>query len=932
MTLSQIIYTVVLGPLELLFDIVYAIAVSTTNNPGLSLIFLSLTINLLVLPLYRRADAMQEEERQQSIKLKPGIDQIRKAFKGDERFMILQTYYRQNNYKPYYALKGSLSLLLEIPFFIAAYHYLSHLSVLQGAKFGPIGDLGAPDNLIVIGGISIHLLPVLMTLINIVSGAIYTKGMPLKSKIQLYGMALIFLVLLYDSPAGLVFYWTLNNLFSLIKNIFYKLPNPKKVIGILCSIVGIAILISGLIYFTGIRRKVLTVLVAAALQLPLFKKRIKILNKESGEKTDNISADTAKTIFFACSVFMALLVGVLIPSAILSTSTAEFVEMKAYHSPLTYLVRAAAMAVGLFLVWVVIFYKLASEKAQKKFGMAFVIVMLCAVVEYMFFGKGYGNISPLLRYDVTIEIMPKEYLINLAVLAVVAAIGYMIWKKGKGELIKAICITGCLAITAMSVMNINKIRTTSAELEKLAMQNKEKDNSKIPEFTLSKNGKNVVVLLIDRAISAYVPYMLAEKPELQEQFAGFTYYPNSLSFGMCTNAGAPPIYGGYEYTPKEMQNRADEPLKDKHNEALLVMPEIFSNNGYKVTICDPPYANYQWVSDLSMFDKYEGLNAFDTFGYFDDEETARIENKEQVINRNLFCYSLFRITPVFLHKEVYDDGNYNHADHYADKGNNEELNYNYIPEDQYRSTGVRGDFLKAYNVLKNMPVMTKISDSDENTFLSFYNITTHEVMMLQEPEYEPRNVVDNTGYEAEHGVRTAPGRRDLKMTSVAQMEHYQCDMAAFVQLGKWFDYLRENGVWDNTRIIIVADHGYPIGLEKVLMDQGDEVKPAEEYEDATAVNPLLMIKDFGSNKYSVSDTFMTNADVPSEAFKGIIDNPVNPFTGKPIDESGKEADEIYCMLSEWDIDKNHGNIFKDPIWFTLKNKYMFDENNWSFNK
>ena len=159
-----------------------------------------------------------------------------------------------------------------------------------------------------------------------------------------YWMALIFLVLLYDSPAGLVFYWTLNNLFSLIKNIFYKLPNPKKVIGILCSIVGIAILISGLIYFTGIRRKVLTVLVAAALQLPMFKKRIKILNKESGENADNMPANTAKTIFFACSVFMALLVGVLIPSAILSTSTAEFVEMKAYHSPLTYLVRAAAIS------------------------------------------------------------------------------------------------------------------------------------------------------------------------------------------------------------------------------------------------------------------------------------------------------------------------------------------------------------------------------------------------------------------------------------------------------------------------------------------------------------------------------------------------------------------------------------------------------------
>ena len=38
---------------------------------------------------------------------------------------LLQTYYRQNNYKPTYVLKGATSLFLEIPFFIAAYAFLS---------------------------------------------------------------------------------------------------------------------------------------------------------------------------------------------------------------------------------------------------------------------------------------------------------------------------------------------------------------------------------------------------------------------------------------------------------------------------------------------------------------------------------------------------------------------------------------------------------------------------------------------------------------------------------------------------------------------------------------------------------------------------------------------------------------------------------------
>ena len=101
---------------------------------------------------------------------------------------MLQTYYRQNNYKPTNALNGSVSLLLEIPFFMAAYQFLSGLTVLDGVSFGPIKNLGAPDGMLVIGTLAINVLPVLMTLINVISSAIYLKGFPLKTKIQLYAM------------------------------------------------------------------------------------------------------------------------------------------------------------------------------------------------------------------------------------------------------------------------------------------------------------------------------------------------------------------------------------------------------------------------------------------------------------------------------------------------------------------------------------------------------------------------------------------------------------------------------------------------------------------------------------------------------------------------------------------------------------------------
>ena len=97
MSFGSALYTTVIGPLELLFEVIYAIADRIINNPGLSIIFLSVTMNLLVLPLYRKADAMQTAEREKDAKLQHWVRHIRKTFKGDERFMMLQTYYRQNN-------------------------------------------------------------------------------------------------------------------------------------------------------------------------------------------------------------------------------------------------------------------------------------------------------------------------------------------------------------------------------------------------------------------------------------------------------------------------------------------------------------------------------------------------------------------------------------------------------------------------------------------------------------------------------------------------------------------------------------------------------------------------------------------------------------------------------------------------------------------
>ena len=151
MSFLSMLYTFIISPLELLFEVIFSVANRIIGNAGLSIIFLSLAVNFLVLPLYKRADELQAEERDIQAKMASRIKHIKSTFKGDERFMMLQEYYRINHYKPIYALKSSVSLLLQIPFFIAAYNLLSGMQSFQGMKFGFIADLGKEDAMFMIG-------------------------------------------------------------------------------------------------------------------------------------------------------------------------------------------------------------------------------------------------------------------------------------------------------------------------------------------------------------------------------------------------------------------------------------------------------------------------------------------------------------------------------------------------------------------------------------------------------------------------------------------------------------------------------------------------------------------------------------------------------------------------------------------------------------
>lgn len=963
MHLLSFLYAVLIGPLELFFEVLYAIAYQLIGDPGIAIIFLSLAMNFLVLPLYRRADAMQEEQRAQAIKMKPWTDHIKRTFKGDERFMMLQTYNRQCGHKPTDALKGSVSLLLEIPFFIAAYHFLSNLSLLRGVPFGPIADLGAPDALLVLGGISVNVLPILMTAINLASAIVYMKGLPLANKVQMYGIAAIFLVLLYNSPAGLVFYWTLNNVFSLVKNIFYRLKNPGFVLSVIVSVAGVVLFAYAVLLCPlDIGTVVALAIGGVALQVPLVWR----LAKKRGARLPAVPEATPASgrAFLLCGLFLALLTGALIPLAVVQSSPTEFAWAAGGESPLWYVAHTLGLALGTFVVWFGVFYWLMSPRGKTVFCCLMLALAGVAVVDYLGFVPQMGNLSVDLQYGSQQQIDPLLATGNvLAALAVSAVLIAAYRFKGKAVTVAVACL--CVATAAMSVAGAADVQQTLA-LEAAAEEELEAGEGAAgegaaaqatgegaaaqaaattaaataaaqaattaqdtPHVALSKDGRNVVIIMMDRSVGYFIPYLLHEAPELKDKLAGFTYYPNTVSYGISTNFAAPALYGGYDYQPEALNARNHESLVKKHDEALKVMPRVFMQNGFEATFFDPTYAGYGWTPNLRVFNDMPDLHTYITMdGTWDTREGFKSNEEERgaMRERNFFCYSLFRVSPVLLQPLVYHDGDYNAAS--AMLGVQ-------LTDGSSRSTGVDANFMSAYSVLQHLPEMTTIQEGSQDVLFIMSNDTTHEPAVLQEPEYIPSGGVNNTAYDAEHLLRYTddgsylefPDEPGSKETS--RLMHYEVNMAALRELCNWFDYLRENGVWDNTRIIVVSDHGRYLKQFPEMVGWYGEGDQQDEL-DLLGTNCLLMVKDFNSQEFTVNDSFMTNADTPALAMEGLINNPVNPYTGNPITTDGKNGDGVRVFFSfDWNTSHNNGKTFLPGYWFTVRDD-VFDPDNWEY--
>ncbi len=898
MGFADIIFTIVIFPIEQIIALTYSLVLRVFHDPALAVIAVSAAVSVLTLPLYFAAEKLQQAERDTQARLKPEADNIRAVFRGDERYMILSTYYRQNKYHPIYALRSSLGLLIQIPFFIAAYHFLSHLSSLNGARFLFIDSLGKPDALLSIGGFSVNVLPLVMTAVNCASAAIYSKGFPLKEKIQLYGMAAVFLVLLYASPAGLVLYWTCNNIFSLVKNALQRMRGAGIIITatlvLLCALVVVQILF----FHHGALQNRLAVCAVILFTLCLFLLR-KPLFRLFKPAIDRTAADSGfcAALFFASVGVLCALLGFAVPAALIGSSPQEFSYIAPYSSPFPFLTRTALQSAGIFLFFAPCFYLMLSRRVRAALSAAAACLAACALTDVFLFTGDYGDISPFLLFSAPGRLQsPLSYsFVNITVLlAACATVAVLVYSK-KRMLLVRLYVASLVALLVFDCVNISAISREFTALAGRKEQDAVQSAASEKVFEFSRTGKNVLVIMLDRAMSGFVPYLFEEKPELQTGFDGFTWYRNCVSFGGVTLFGAPPIYGGYEYAPLEMQRRSEEKLKDKHDEALMTLPKLFSEADYAVTVTDPPFAGYSWTPDLTVFQSLNDIKAQNLIGAFTESwknahPDLSFGSSSARIEANLIRFSFFKAAPALLRPYLYDKGNY----------------FSLLDSRE----AVDG-FLNNYAVLDALPQITAVTDADVNTCTVIQNDLPHNPVFLQAPDYLFQDEITNYG-----------------SSPFAYESHYHVNMAAFLLLSKWFAFMKEQGVYDNTRIIVVSDHGFAATGYPEQHTLPDKVKlPNGEF--LFSYTALLMVKDFGAHGgLAVSNTFMTNAETPFLAREGLLPDE-HPFTHVPFMRA--DVDGVTITTSHRFTPDEHGEYLFDikPSQWLHVRENIYDPVNWS---
>jgi YidC/Oxa1 family membrane protein insertase len=215
-------FDVIAKPMLYLLNWLY----SVVGNYGISIILVTIVLKAVFWPITQKG--LKSMKNMQ--KLQPKVVKLKEKYKNDPTKLNSETMSLYKTYKVN-PLGGCLPMVLQIPVFFSLYKVLLQSIELRHAPFFLwITDLSAPDRLYLgfdlpyLGGV-----PVLTLLMGasmfLQQKMTPTTADPTQAKIMMF-LPLIFTVMFVNFASGLVLYWFINNLLSILQQ--YLINRQKK--------------------------------------------------------------------------------------------------------------------------------------------------------------------------------------------------------------------------------------------------------------------------------------------------------------------------------------------------------------------------------------------------------------------------------------------------------------------------------------------------------------------------------------------------------------------------------------------------------------------------------------------------------------------------------------------------------------------------------
>jgi len=195
------IFTFMAAPLFTFLSFIH----SYIGNWGWAIVILTIIVRLILFPLSAKGMVSMHKLKE----LAPKIKELQRKYKGDPQKLQshMMDLYKKHGANP---LGGCLPFLLQIPVFFAIYRVLVNAIELKGAEWFYITDLSIMD--------PYYVMPVLMGISMYFQQKITPSNFtdPMQEKIFKF-LPLIFTFFFLTFPAGLVLYWFVNNLLSILQ-------------------------------------------------------------------------------------------------------------------------------------------------------------------------------------------------------------------------------------------------------------------------------------------------------------------------------------------------------------------------------------------------------------------------------------------------------------------------------------------------------------------------------------------------------------------------------------------------------------------------------------------------------------------------------------------------------------------------------------------